>query len=48
MREIRTDLYTQAEYARKIGRDRARVNQMIRNNELKVVVINGGVLIKDN
>lgn len=46
MREIRKDLYTQAEYARKIGKDRARINQMINEGLLKVVEINGAKLIK--
>lgn len=46
MNEIRQDLYTQAEYAKKIGLTPARVNQMIKEKRLKVVVINGATLIK--
>lgn len=45
-REIRQDLYTQAEYALKIGKTRARVNQMIKEGLLKTVTINGAILIK--
>jgi len=46
MNEVRKDLYTQAEYAKKIGVSRARVNQMIKSKDLKVVVVNGATLIK--
>jgi len=45
-KEIRQDLYTQSEYAKKIGVTRARVNQMIKENILKIVVVNGATLIK--
>lgn len=45
-KEIRKDLYTQAEYARRIGKDRARVNQMIKDGLLNTVTINGSILIK--
>lgn len=45
-KEIRIDLYTQSEYAKKIGVSRARVNQMVKSGELKTVVVNGGILIK--
>lgn len=45
-KEIRKDLYTQSEYAKKIGVSRARVNQMVKAGELKTVMVNGGVLIK--
>ena len=45
-KEIRKDLYTQSEYAKKIGVTRARVNQMVKSGELKIVSVNGGVLIK--
>jgi DNA-binding XRE family transcriptional regulator len=41
-------LYTQSEYAKKIGVTRARVNQMIKENALKIVVVNGATLIKLN
>lgn len=46
MNEIRQDLYTQSEYAKKIGVSRARVNQMIKEKLLKVVVVNGATLVK--
>jgi len=45
-KEIRHDIYTQAEYAKKIGVSRARVNQMVKNGELKTLTINGATLIK--
>jgi hypothetical protein len=44
--EIRTDLYTQAEYAKKIGKTPARVNQMIKAKELNTVLVNGTTLVK--
>jgi len=45
-KEIRKDLYTQSEYAKLIGVSRARVNQMIKENALKIVLVNGATLIK--
>jgi len=45
-KEIRQDLYTQTEYAKLIGKSTARVNQMIKNNEVKTVKVNGAILIK--
>ena len=45
-KEIRYDVYTQAEYAKKIGVSRARVKQMAKNGELKTLTINGATLIK--
>jgi len=45
-KEIRKDLYTQSEYAKLIGVTRARVNQMIKENTLKIVLVNGATLIK--
>ena len=45
-KEIRKDMYTQAEYAKKIGVTRSRVNQMVKAGELKTVSVNGGILIK--
>ena len=47
-KEIRKDLYTQSEYAKKIGVTRSRVNQMIKEDLLKVVIVNGATLIKMN
>lgn len=46
IKELRKDLYTQAEYAKKIGLSAARVNQMIKNGQLKTVTINGATLVK--
>jgi len=46
MNEIRTDLYTQSEYAKKIGLTRQRVNQMVKSKLLKIVEVNGTILIK--
>lgn len=46
MKEIRLDLYTQAEYAKKIGLTPARVNQMIKSGDLKTVTVNGTTLVK--
>ncbi len=45
-KEIRTDLFTQSEYAKRIGVSRARVNQMVKAGELKTVTVNGAILIK--
>ena len=41
----RTKLYTQQAYAKKIGKTRARVNQMVKTNEVTVVKINGANLV---
>ena len=46
MKEIRRDLYTQTEYAKKIGVSKQRVYKMIKDNMLKVVEVNGTVLVK--
>jgi len=45
-KEFRKDLYTQSEYAKLIGVTRARVNQMIKEESLKIVMVNGATLIK--
>lgn len=42
---IRTDLYTQAAYARKVEKTRAWVNQQIKAGNLKTVTVNGAVLV---
>lgn len=47
VKEIRKDLYTQAEWAKKIGKSRAWVNQQVKNKSIKTVTINGAVLIKE-
>ena len=41
----RTKLYTQAEYAKKIGVSRSRVSHMIRDGKLTVVEIKGSKLV---
>ena len=41
----RTKLITQNEYAKKIGVSRARVNQMVKDDNLKVIEIKGATLI---
>ena len=46
IKEIRKDLYTQSEYAKKIGLTRGRVNQMVKAGALKTVTVNGATLIK--
>lgn len=45
-KEIRSDVYTQAEYARKVGKTRAWVNQKIKKGELSSLTINGRTLVK--
>lgn len=47
IKEIRQDIYTQAEYAKKIGKTRAWVNQQIKAGNLKTLTVKGAVLIKD-
>lgn len=46
VKEIRKDLYTQAEWAKKVGKTRAWVNQQIKKGNIKTVFINGAVLVK--
>jgi len=41
----RTKLYTQKEYAQKIGLTEARISQKVKNNEIKTIQINGCRLI---
>lgn len=45
-KEIRQDIYTQAEYARKVDKSRAWVNQQIKEGKLRTLTINGATLIK--
>lgn len=45
-KEIRQDLFTQSEYAKRIGMTPARVNQLIKEGKLHTVQVNGAVLIK--
>jgi len=46
VKEIRKDLFTQAEWAKKICKSRAWVNQQIKAGNIKTVTINGAVLVK--
>jgi len=46
MNEVRTDLYTQNEYAKLIGVSRQRVYKMVKDGDLKIVEVKGTVLIK--
>jgi hypothetical protein len=46
IKEIRQDLFTQSEYAKKVGKTRAWVNQQIKAGNLKVLHVKGAVLIK--
>lgn len=43
----KSKLYTQSEYAKKLGLTRARINQKIKAGELKVVKINGATLVHE-
>lgn len=45
-KEIRQDVYTQAEYAKKIGKSRAWVNQQIKAGNLKTLTVKGATLVK--
>jgi DNA-binding XRE family transcriptional regulator len=45
-KEYRKDIYTQSEYAKKIGVTRARINQMINEGQLHTLTVNGATLIK--
>lgn len=46
VKEIRHDIFTQAEYAKKVGKTRAWVNQQIKAGNLKTLTVNGATLIK--
>jgi len=45
-KEIRQDLYTQTEYAKKICKSVPWVNKLIKEHKVSTVTINGAVLIK--
>ena len=47
VKEIRQDLYTQAEWAKKVGKSRAWVNQQIKLKQLPTVTVNGAILVKE-
>lgn len=46
-KEIRQDLYTQSEWAKKVGLTKARVNQLVKQGDLKTVTVMGAILIKE-
>jgi len=45
-KEIRKDLYTQAEYAKKVGKTRSWVNLQIKSGSLKTLTVMGTTLVK--
>jgi hypothetical protein len=47
IKEIRHDVYTQAAFAKKIGKTRAWVNQQIKAGNIKTLTIKGATLVKD-
>ena len=44
----RTKLYTQVEYAKKVGLSEARISQKVKSKEIKTIEINGGTLIYED
>ena len=46
-KEIRKDLFTITEWAKKVGLSKGRVSQMVKSGDLKIVQVNGTVLIKE-
>jgi hypothetical protein len=47
IKEIRQDIFTQAAYAKYVGKSRAWVNQQVRAGNIKTLKINGTVLVKE-
>jgi hypothetical protein len=45
-KEIRKDLFTQTEYAKRIRKSVAWVNKLIKDQKINTVTVNGAVLIK--
>jgi hypothetical protein len=45
-KEIRQDIFTQAEYAKRVNKTRAWVNQQVKAGNLKTLTVNGAVLVK--
>lgn len=45
-KEIRRDLYTQTEYAKKIGVSIPYINKLIKQQKVDILKVNGAVLIK--
>ena len=46
VKEIRKDLFTQAEYAKLVGKTRAWVNQQIKAGNIRTLKVNGAILVK--
>jgi hypothetical protein len=46
VKEIRQDIYTQSEYAKKVGKTRAWVNQQIKAGNISTLTVKGAVLVK--
>ena len=46
VKEIRKDLFTQAEYAKLVGKTRAWVNQQIKAVNILTLKVNGAILVK--
>lgn len=46
VKEIRKDVYTQAEYAKRVNKTRAWVNQQIKAGNLRTLHVNGATLVK--
>ena len=44
----RTKLYTQKEYATKVGLSEGRISQKVKSGEIKTIKINGGTLIYED
>lgn len=44
----RTKLYTQKEYATKVGLSEARISQKVKAKEIRTIEINGGTLIYED
>jgi hypothetical protein len=45
-KEIRQDLFTQTEYAKKIGKSVPYVNKLIKENKVDTLTVKGAVLVK--
>lgn len=44
----RTKLYTQKEYATKVGLSEARISQKVKSGDIRTIKINGGTLIYED
>jgi len=45
-KEIRHDLYTQAEYAKLVGKTRSWVCLQVKDGKLKTLTVKGAILVK--